>query len=85
MKRGRPSIRRVVQKQILEILMSFDTPITISTLSKEISKKTTHDISWNTVYKYIQELIEVGKIQPLPLPHSKLANRDGLTVYTLKK
>ncbi|MBI2084169.1 MAG: hypothetical protein HYT70_00945 [Candidatus Aenigmarchaeota archaeon] len=85
MKRGRPNIRREVQNRIVQILTTFSTPVTTSTISKEISKLTDHDVSWNTVNKYIQELVEAGKIQPLPLPHSKISAKDGLIVYTLKK
>jgi hypothetical protein len=40
-------------------------------------------VSWNTTHKYVQELVEVGKIRRIPLPHSKLEGRTGLTVYEL--
>lgn len=85
MKRGRPNIRRQIQQQILETLSIFETPITVSALSKEISKTNEREISWNTINKYVQELVEAGKIQPIQLPHSKDSGKNGLVVYTLKK
>lgn len=85
MKRGRPNIRHTVQKEIIDILSQFNTPITISLISKKISKTTDKRISWNTVQKYLQELVESGKIQAIQLPHSKQEAKDGLVVYTLKR
>ena len=85
MKRGRPNIRYDIQKEITSILTRFNTPVTISVLLKEASKSLNHQISWNTVQKYVQEMVESGKIQAIQLPHSKLENKSGLVVYTLKK
>ena len=85
MKRGRPNIRRVVQDQIITTLGHINTPITISTLLKEVSQSVNREISWNTIQKYVQELVESGKIQAIQLPHSKIENRAGLVVYTLKR
>ncbi|MBU5536947.1 MAG: hypothetical protein QW818_02855 [Candidatus Aenigmatarchaeota archaeon] len=85
MKRGRPNLRRIVQKEIIVILEKLSTPTTIAVISKEISKTLNRRISWNTVQKYIQELVESGKVQAIQLPHSKIENKSGLVVYTLKK
>lgn len=85
MKRGRRSSRRLVQDQIFNIISNVNSPVTTAFLTKEISKSLNKKISWNTVQKYINELVEIGKIQPIPLPHSKEENKVGLTVYTLKK
>lgn len=85
MKRGRPNIRRVVQEQIITTLNQIRTPITISTLLKKMSQSVNREISWNTIQKYVQELVESGKIQAIQLPHSKIENRTGLVVYTLKR
>jgi len=85
MKRGRPSIRNLVQTSIIETLSSSQFPMTISALAKIISGKLERRISWNTVQKYLNELIEINKVQPMPLPHSKIEGKTGLTVYQLKK
>ena len=85
MLRGRPNIRRTVKELIIDRLSNTNTPITTSTLTKDLSQKLDKKISWNTVQKYIQELIEAEKVTPIRLPHSKKENKDGLTLYTLKK
>jgi hypothetical protein len=85
MKRGRPNVRNLIQSSILETLSSTQFPMTISALAKIISTKHNRSISWNTIEKYLNELTEMNKIQPMPLPHSKIEGKTGLTVYQLKK
>ena len=85
MKRGRPSLRKNVSELIIKQLGSAQTPMTISALSRTVSKEFGSVISWNTVRKYIRELQEVGKIEAIALPHSKEEGKSGLTVYILKK
>jgi len=85
MKRGRPPVRHTIQSNILEVLSSSPMPHTISSLAKIISPKVGRTVSWNTIQKYLDELVQVGKIQPISLPHSKIEGKTGLTVYQLKK
>ncbi len=85
MKRGRPSKRQEIQSNILQILGEKQVPMTIAALAKLTSKNTGATISWNTIQKYIRELVETNKIEPLKLPHSKIKSEDGLTVYILKR
>ena len=85
MKRGRRSKREVIQTNILEILNSSSIPFNTSTLRRLISQKLGQNISWNTIQKYLEELVQVNKIQPIPLPHSKIEGKDGLIVYAIKK
>ncbi|MBI1978587.1 MAG: hypothetical protein HYS62_00830 [Candidatus Aenigmarchaeota archaeon] len=85
MKRGRPNIRQTIQTNIITILDRMGTPITISTLLREITTTISRKVSWNTIQKYTQELVESGRIQATQLPHSKKENQNGLVVYTLKK
>lgn len=85
MKRGRPSKRTVIQTNILQVLEQKQIPMTISALAKYSSQNLGTVISWNTIQKYVQELVETNKVQAIPLPHSKEENKEGLTVYTLKK
>lgn len=84
MKRGRPSIRIVVQSNLLQVLASSQTPLTTSSLTKFISKEVNRNLSWNTVQKYLEELVAKEEVQAINLPHSKIENRNGLTMYTLK-
>lgn len=85
MKRGRPNIRQIIQSSLMTILSTSQTPLTISSLTRFVSKEINKNVSWNTVQKYLQELVEVDKVKPIMLPHSKLENKNGLTVYILKK
>jgi len=85
MKRGRPNERGLIQTSILEVLSSTQLPLTVSSLAKTISPKVGRTVSWNTVQKYLDELVQIGKVQPMPLPHSKIEGKTGLTVYQLKK
>ncbi len=84
MKRGRPRLRNVIKPLILEILTD-NTARSINSIKKEISKKLHKRVSWNTIQKYLQELIEGGKVEAISTPHSKKEGKEGLTVYMLKK
>lgn len=85
MKRGRPNVRETIQSNLMTVLSSSQTPLTVSSLTRFVSKEANKSISWNTVQKYLSELIEAEKVQAISLPHSKIENREGLTVYVLKK
>ena len=84
-KRGRPNIRKMIHSNLLEILDSSETPLTTSSLTKIVSREVNRTISWNTVQKYVDELIEQEKINSVTLPHSKIDDRQGLTMYSIKK
>lgn len=85
MKRGRPSIRIIVQETLLNLLKESQVPMTISLLTRLASEKTGRPLSWNTIQKYLIELSAADKIQTISLPHSKDEGKKGLTVYTLKR
>ena len=85
MKRGRPNVRETIQSNLMAALMGSQTPLTTSTLTRVISKEVNKQVSWNTVQKYLDELIQTEKVQAIELPHSKIEDRTGLTVYVLKK
>ncbi|TAL47871.1 hypothetical protein EPN87_01990 [archaeon] len=85
MKRGRPNVRNTVSKSIVTILESSRLPMATSTICKMIEKDTQKKVSWNTVQKYIDEMMSLGKIEPTVLPHSKDENKKGLTVYSIKR
>ncbi len=85
MKRGRPDVRDKVQSNLVSILSTSETPLTVSTLTRFVSKDFNRTVSWNTVQKYLDELVEGEKVQAIQLPHSKIEDRMGLTVYVMKK
>jgi len=85
MKRGRPNKRSSIHALLLETLGTTNSPMTISAMARIVSEKTKEKVSWNTVQKYLQELVETNKVQAVALPHSKEAGKTGLTVYTLKR
>lgn len=85
MRRGRPSKRIEISNSILNVFTSSQTPFTIAALAKQLSEGKEKPISWNTVQKYLDLLVQQEKVQAIVLPHSKDETKKGLTVYTLKK
>lgn len=85
MRRGRLPERHKIQSNILDVLSSSQIPLTISSLAKAISPKLGKTVSWNTVQKYLDELVQVEKVIAMPLPHSKIEGKEGLIVYQMKK
>lgn len=85
MKRGRPNVRETIQSNLMSALVGSQTPMTTSTLTRVISKEVNKQVSWNTVQKYLDEMVQTEKVQAIELPHSKIEDRTGLTVYVLKK
>ena len=77
-------MRELISPLILEIL-SDNLPRSINSINDEVSKRLDRKVSWNTVQKYLQELIETNKVAALATPHSKIEGKEGVTVYTLKK
>ena len=85
MKRGRPSKRSLIMAKILETLSEINFPANVTYIQKKIAKKIGELPSWNTVKKYLEELAMLDKVEKVVLPHSKNKNKQGLTVYKLKK
>ena len=85
MKRGRPNKRATVHAIILDTLGSANSPVTVSAMARLVSEKAGGTVSWNTVQKYLRELVETNKVQATALPHSKEAGKTGLVLYTLKR
>lgn len=85
MKRGRPNIRSTIQSTIIEILSQSNTPQTVSSVNRFVSKKLGKTISWNTIQKYLNELVGENKVKTIQLPHSKEDEKIGLVVYLIEK
>lgn len=86
MKRGRRSQETQFKMLILDIVKTAETPLTIEVLRKLISNRTGKNCSWNTVRKYLNQLVEEHKIVRTELPHSHdPLKRTGLTVYSSER
>lgn len=85
MKRGRRSIKEEAISLILEILSGTKTPLTTSSIQKLIFKQSGKKMSWNTVQKYLDELVKSNEVCSFALPHSRRKDKHGLTVYMLKR
>jgi adenosine deaminase len=85
MKRGRPTARSEATTTILQVLEKSQVPLTASSIRNSIIEEFKQKFSWNTIQKYLNELIQTNKLEATNLPHSKTPNKTGLTVYTLKK
>jgi len=84
-KRGRPTKRNLIQTSIVDALMTYNTPANSSAIRRDISKKLGQNVSWNTIQKYLDELIQIEKVQRVTTPHSKIEGKDGLILYQIKK
>ena len=71
MKRGRPIVRSEIQPLISQVLEESRTPLNINAIAKKIKERTGRRYSWNTIQKYLNELVEIGQIEAIKLPHSK--------------
>ncbi|MEM7821745.1 MAG: hypothetical protein QXX38_02975 [Candidatus Aenigmatarchaeota archaeon] len=85
MKKGRRSIGEEVKSQILDVLSNTKLPLTTSSIKVLILKKFNRNLSWNTVQKYLNELVKNNQLIVFSLPHSKEKEKKGVTVYILKK
>ena len=85
MKRGRRSLKNQVESQILDILSNTQTPLTTSSIRVLILEKFDKKFSWNTIQKYLDELVKDNQVSSFSLPHSKIKDKTGLVVYILKK
>lgn len=84
MKRGRPMLKEKVEPFILKVLESTNLPLTISAICASLRSQLKEGTSWNTVRKYVNKLIALGKVEAITLPHSK-DKGQGLTLYRLKR
>lgn len=85
MKRGRKSQKEEIENQIIDILSNTQTPLTTSSIKMLISRKFDKNFSWNSIQKYLNELVKDNQVSFISLPHSKIKDRTGITVYMLKK
>jgi hypothetical protein len=85
MKRGRRPKREIIQSNIYEALLTTSTQHTTSSLRRMVSDKLGQRVSWNTIQKYLDELVQANRVQMIVVPHCKIEGKDGLTMYQIKK
>ena len=79
---GRRPIKFEVESKILRILDKTEVPVTCSYVRKEITKrKKTH---FDTVKKYLEDLVQRDVIFKKVLPPTKKQHRKGMTLYSKK-
>lgn len=84
MKRGRPSKRFEVYELIEEYFKENPYPSNVNKIINYIYEKFNKKYSWNTIKKYLEELHKLDRIKKIKLPHSKIKEKNGLTVYYLE-
>ncbi|MBU5682225.1 MAG: hypothetical protein QXW35_01315 [Candidatus Aenigmatarchaeota archaeon] len=84
MKRGRPSKRFEIYRLIEEYFKENPFPSNINRILRYIYEKTERKYSWNTIKKYLEELTKLDRIKKIKLPHSKIKEKEGLTLYYLE-
>jgi len=59
---GRTPYRHFFHPLLLNILDSY-IPLNIEAIRRAVSIKLGKDVSWNTVRKYLEELVKEGKVE----------------------
>ncbi len=72
-KRG-PKPKTELKEEILRILRETERPLNIYSIQKKLQDRKPEGPSWNTVHKYIQELVSNDKIEEVKVT-------DGSTIY----
>jgi len=68
MKRGRRDQSVEFKTAITKVIKSSKTPLTIEAIRSLVSQKKGRTVSWNTIYKYLEELVGEGIIKKTELP-----------------
>lgn len=61
---GRRPYRQVFYSLLLSVL-DGEIPQNIEAIRRHVSAKVGKEISWNTVKKYVDELVEMGKVEKI--------------------
>ncbi|MEM0480875.1 MAG: hypothetical protein QXQ14_01680, partial [Candidatus Aenigmatarchaeota archaeon] len=69
---------------ILEYFEKNKVPSNVDKIRRYVSQKLNQEVSWNTVKKYLEELVKLDKLKKIILPHSKEKDKEGLTLYEPK-
>jgi len=84
MKRGRPSKRYEIYALIEEYFLNNPYPSNVRRISEFVSQRIGKPISWNTVKKYLEELVRIDKLKKIRTQHSKNPEKEGITLYYME-
>ncbi len=84
MKKGRPSKRYEVYNLIFDFFSKNAYPANVKRITDYINSVSNLNLSWNTVKKYLEELVKLDKLKKIKLEHSKEKGKEGLTLYAPK-
>lgn len=84
MQRGRPSKDDEIRPLIIEVLKKTNAHVNISYIKRYVEEELKSGISWNTIYRLVQELIRAGKVEPFVTTRSKGKRKVTFVVYSLR-
>jgi hypothetical protein len=79
MKGGRPAMREQFRREIINVLADYQYPATTSTVKRLLDLRHGRPCGWDTVEKYLQELVADQLVAREALPAQGL--RKPLVVY----
>lgn len=79
MKRGRPAMREQFRCEILNVLGDGQYPATVTTIKRLVDSRRLRACGWDTVRKYLEELVTERLVLRQPLPTQ--LGRKPLVVY----
>ena len=79
MKRGRPAMGAEFRRQILRILSAAEYPVTATTIKQLLDERRAHPCGWDTVRKYVEELVTERLVLRQALPTER--GRKPLVIY----
>ena len=79
MKHGRPAMREHFRHEILEALQQLPYPVTVSTIRHLVEARSAQRSGWDTIQKYLEELVAERLVLRQPLPTQP--GRKPLVVY----
>jgi len=79
---GRRPIRFEIESKIMRILNKTEVPVTCSYVKREITMR--RKVHFDTVKKYLEELVHRDAIFKKILPPTKKQHIKGMTLYSKK-
>ena len=79
MRQGRPAMREEFRRDILDVLAAYPYPVTIRTVKGLLDRRRARPCGWDTVQKYLQELVAERLVLRQALPTGR--GHRPLVVY----
>ena len=81
---GRKPLKIAVETTIMDVLEQMDFPVSCNILKREVGKRMDRDIHFDTVKKYVEDLVKKNLIFKKQLPPAKKEHKKGATLYSKK-